>query len=252
MVDMSRNGTRLNGSRIERSVPMQVKPGDRLTVGPKDLEFRSERFASPSSHDPFRTLKELTTGQMVMVVGDVISFSTISQYTDEAVLLQGIDTVYSQLRRSLARHHGVLSNFVGDAFFASWELPSRPDAAEQAVSFALESNERVREVAPALALRDPSDKPIRMGWGISSGPAAVTTGTGGLTTVLGDTTNVAFRLAGIAGRGGWSEVIVTEAVHRQVSGIFRFSDRHEVAVKGRAGEVAVYGVQHLGPLGPGS
>jgi class 3 adenylate cyclase len=245
VVDLSRNGTRLNDSRIERSVPVQLRPGDRLRVGPAVLEFRSERFASSSSVDPHSTVKDLIAGPMVMVVGDVVSFSTMSQYTEETVLLEGIDTLYSELRQCLARHHGLLSNYAGDAFFASWELASRPDAAEEAVSFALESNQRVREIGPALALRDPSGEPIRMGWGISLGPAAMTSGSGRLMTVLGDATNVAFRLSAIAGRDGWSDVIVTKAVQEGLAGRFDFTEPHEVAVKGRSGNVAVYGARSL-------
>lgn len=250
VVDLSRNGTRVNGSRIERSVPVRLRPGDRLGVGPAELEFRSARFAAASDHDPFRTAKQLKTAPMVLVVGDVVSFSTISQYTDDEVLLRCIGTVYSELRDSLARHYGIVSNFVGDAFFASWELPSRPDAAEHAVSFALESNERVREIGPALELRDPSGDPIRMGWGISLGSAASTSATGRGTTVLGDATNLAFRLSGIAGRGGWPDVIVTEEVRGAISSSFSLSEPHEVEVRGRVGKVAVYGVERLGQPGP--
>ena len=245
VIDMSTNGTLVNGRRIERSVPVQLKPGDRLRIGPTELEFRSTRFVSVSGQDRSATVKSVITGQMVMAVGDVILFSTISEYTDERVLLEGIDALYSELRRSLARHHGVLSNYVGDAFFASWELASHPDAAEQAVSFALEANERIRAIGSALPLRDPSGGPIRMGWGIALGPAAMTSVTGRLMTVLGDTTNVAFRLSGMAGRSGWSDLIVTDAVHAATSGTFGFTDRYEVEVKGRVDKVAVYGAGHL-------
>ena len=243
VVDTSRNGTRLNGSRIERSVPVHLKPGDRLNVGPAELEFRSERFASSSSVDPGSTINELVTGQMVTVVGDVVSFSTMSQYTDEAVLLRDIDTVYAELRQLLARHHGVLGNYVGDAFFALWELANRADGVDQAVMFALRANQRVREIGPALSLRDPSGQPLRMGWGISLGPAAMSSASGRLMTVLGDATNVAFRLSAIAGRDEWSDVLVTRSVWKRVTGTFTFGERQEVTVKGRAGTVVVYGAR---------
>src|SRR5580700_951540 len=46
LTDLSTNGTRLNGQRIERSIPVQIKPGDRIRLGPAELEFRSRRFAA--------------------------------------------------------------------------------------------------------------------------------------------------------------------------------------------------------------
>jgi class 3 adenylate cyclase len=64
-------------------------------------------------------------------------------------------------------------------------------------------------------------------------------------TVLGDATNVAFRLSAIAGRDGWSDVIVTRAVQEGLTGRFEFTEPHEVAVKGRMGTVAVYGARPL-------
>lgn len=245
VLDMSTNGTRVNGSRIERSVPVQIRPGDRLRVGGTELEFRSRQFTADHSHDPFETVKDIRTEQMLMAVGDVVSFSTISQYTDERTLLQGIDTLYSELRRLLARHRGTVSNYVGDAFFATWEVASVPDAAARAVSFALDAVDSVTGIGPLLPLRDPSGQPVRMGWGISLGPAAVSSVTGMLVTVLGDSTNVAFRLSGLAGRDGWPDVVVTAAVQAEASGGFAFTQGAEVEVKGRVGRETVHGARRL-------
>ena len=64
---------------------------------------------------------------MVMVVGDIIGFSTIAETTGDRVLLENIDRLYAGLRQILARHHGTLSNYVGDAFFATWEAAA-PDS----------------------------------------------------------------------------------------------------------------------------
>ena len=52
-----------------------------------------------------------------------------------------------------------------------------------------------------------------MGFGIGAGRAAVSMMAGAIVTVLGDATNVTFRLSGIASRSGWPDVVVTAAVH---------------------------------------
>ena len=46
LTDHSTNGTRLNGQRIERSVPVRIMPGDRVRLGGVELQFRSRRFAA--------------------------------------------------------------------------------------------------------------------------------------------------------------------------------------------------------------
>ena len=247
LVDRSTNGTRLNGSRMERSLPVQIMPGDRVQVGPVEFLFFSRNFIAQAEVDSRQTVRSVDMNELVMVVGDIVTFSTISEYTEGHVLLESIDRVYSELRRLLNTHHGTLSNYVGDAFFATWETGAAPEAAASAVGFALGSAARVREVAPSLPLRDPDGQPIRMGFGVAMGPAAVGMMAGAIVNVLGDATNVTFRLSGIAARSGWPDVVVTDAVHALTAGMFTFDEPAEVDVKGRVGKVKVYGVAREAP-----
>ena len=254
LTDHSTNGTRINGQRIERSVPVRIKPGDRVRVGRAELQFRSRRFGVPAEGtDPatareLRTIKEVTVAEMAMVVGDVVGFSTIAETIADRVLLENIDRLYAELRQILARHHGTLTNYVGDAFFATWEAAALDEvpggaggAARSAVQFAVEAAETVPRVAAGLDLRDPGGGPVRMGWGVSLGPAAVSQLTGMLVTVLGDATNVAFRLSGLAARDGHPDVLVTDAVHRATSAAFAFTEPSAIQVKGRTRAVEVLG-----------
>ena len=82
----------------------------------------------PAAAQDLKTIRQINVTDMVMVVGDIIGFSTIAETTGDRVLLENIDHLYAGLRQILARHHGTLSNYVGDAFFATWEAadPDRP------------------------------------------------------------------------------------------------------------------------------
>jgi adenylate cyclase len=251
LTDHSTNGTRLNGRRIERFVPVRIRSGDRVLLGKTELEFRSPRFVGsdnrkPVSLDGMTTIHQAIVTEMVMVVGDVISFSTIAENTDDQVLLANIERLFARLLGILDRHHGTLANYAGDAFFATWEAGSgegvTSKGARAAVAFALEAAATVPLVAATLELRDPEGGPVRMGWGVSSGPAAVSGRNGPLVTVLGDATNVAFRLSGIAGRDGSPEVLVTGDVHRKIETGFAFTPLPAVQVKGRRKLVEVLGV----------
>jgi adenylate cyclase len=250
LTDHSTNGTRLNGRRIERSVPVSIKPGDRVRLGQAELQFRSPRFTAMAGRVPGgakgrQTLREVAVMDMVMVVGDIVGFSTIAENTGDLVLLEAVDRLYAELRQILSRHHGTLSNYVGDAFFATWEVAAVPDAARAAVAFAVEAAETVPRIAAGLDLRDPGGRPLRMGWGVASGTAAVSQLTGMLVTVLGDATNVAFRLSAIAGREGRAGVLVTQAVHRATSEGFAFTPPSAIQVKGRTQAVEVLGASRL-------
>ena len=245
LTDCSTNGTRLNGQRIERSVPVRIMPGDQVRLGGAELQFRSRRFAAMSGTGALETVRHITVADMAMVVGDIVAFSSIAEHTDDRVLLENIDRLYAQLRQILARHHGTLSNYVGDAFFATWEAAIAPDAARAAVAFAVEAAEIVPRIAAGLDLRDPAGQTLRMGWGVARGPAAVSLLTGMLVSVLGDTTNVAFRLSGIAGRAGRPDVLVTDAVHRATATTFAFTPPEAIRVKGRSQAVEVLGASRL-------
>src|SRR5580658_7131112 len=71
LTDHSTNGTRLNGKRIERSIPVRIKPGDRVRLGQAELQFRSRRFSATSAAVAMATLREINVTDMVMVVGDI-------------------------------------------------------------------------------------------------------------------------------------------------------------------------------------
>jgi adenylate cyclase len=245
LTDRSTNGTRLNGHRIERSTPTPIKPGDRVRLGDTELQFRSRRFTGAAPTGARETVRQIAVTDMVMVVGDIVSFSSIAEYTDDRVLLENIDRLYAELRRILARHHGTLSNYVGDAFFATWEAAGTPDAARAAVTFAVEAAETVPRIAAGLDLRDPAGAPIQMGWGVARGPAAVSLMTGMLVSVLGDTTNVAFRLSGVAARDGRPAVLVTDAVHRATAPSFAFTAPSAIRLKGRTQTVEALGAGRL-------
>ena len=75
------------------------------------------------------------------------------------------------------------------------------------------------------------------------GAASVTSLTGVLLGVVGDAANLAFRLSSLAGRGGRSDVMVTEAVWRKVEDLFPFGEVAPVEVKGRRGAEGVRGLQ---------
>jgi adenylate cyclase len=243
VIDTSTNGTLLNGMRLERAVPRPIRPGDEIRIGDVALTFRSQRFtAAVAAMPPGRTRTRISQAAMVMVVGDIVNYSTISQVTDEGVIAQSLHTLWDEVGGVLHAHQGTLNHYAGDAIFAIWEASRFPDAAERAIEFALAANRLVEELGPTLPLRGPDNSPIRMGWGVAVGRVALAAMTRSVEAVIGDSTNVTFRLAGLAGRDGRAAVMVTSGVRRTVDEHFTWGDGEKVELKGRRGTETVFPV----------
>lgn len=242
VIDLSTNGTHLNGSRLGRAQPAMIRSGDRLVVGETQFEFRSEGFTGRSTEDPDSTRAQVVQSMMMMVAGDITNFSTISQVTDSEVVASSIRMLYSELTTELAARRGTLSYYAGDALYAVWEVKHIPDANELAVDFALAASRRVTEVAPDLPLRSSDGAPVSMGWGVVKGRGAVVALPQSAVSVIGDATNLVFRLSGLAGRDGRAPVIVTDAARVAVVDRFVWGEPELVPTKGRSGEERVYPV----------
>jgi class 3 adenylate cyclase len=242
VIDTSTNGSYLNGLRLGRALAEIIRPGDRITVGETQLEFRSERFAGDAPDDGGATRSAVTSSTMMFVVGDITNYSTISQVTDGEVVASALQALYAELTTVLTQRRGTLSSYAGDALYAVWELKHIPDANALAVDFALAVHERVTEVAPQLPLRGPDGAPVQMGWGVVRGAGTVIGLPHSAVSVLGDATNLAFRLSGIAGRQGQAPVIVTEGAREAVADRFVWGQPVRVPTKGRSGEETVYPV----------
>lgn len=242
VIDTSTNGTLVNGMRLERAVPLPIRPGDEIRIGDVALTFRSQRFTATAGVPPGRTRARISKARMVMVVGDIVNYSTISQVTDNGVMAQSLNTLWHELGGVLRAHHGTLNHYAGDALFAVWELRRFPDAAELAIDFALAANRLVEKLGPELPLRGPDGSPIHMGWGVVQGTAALAAMTRSVEAVIGDSTNVAFRLAGLAGRNGRAAVMVISGVHDAVAAHFTWGEGEHVEIKGRHGLETVFPV----------
>ena len=249
LIDTSSNGTSLNGQRLERAVLLPIKPGDEIRIGDVALTFRSQRFTTVQGFDPKRTQARIGRAAMVMVVGDIVNYSTISQVTDEQVMAHSLHTLWNRLGAVLRAHQGTLNHYAGDALFAVWEAARFPDAAERAIDFALAANRLVEDIGPELPLRGPDGLPIHMGWGVVQGMAAVAAMTRSVDALIGDATNVAFRLSGLAGRLGRGAVLATSGVHSAVAPQFIWGTSESVEIKGRHGMETVFSVIAREPFG---
>jgi adenylate cyclase len=242
VIDTSTNGTSVNGMRVARGLPRRIRPNDEIQIGNLALTFRSARFNAVEGPDAGFTRARISSTTMVMVVGDITNYSTIAQFTDSTVIARSLNLLWHELGTTLTAHRGTLNHYAGDALYAVWDLEMLPQANELAINFALAANRRVQELGPGLPLRGPDGSPIHMGWGVVRGTAALAAMTRSVEAVIGDSTNVAFRLAGLAGRHGRADVMVTAAVHAAARAHFSWGEAEHVEIKGRDGRETVFPV----------
>jgi adenylate cyclase len=242
VIDTSTNGTSVNGMRLARGLPQRIRPHDTIQIGNVALTFQSTRFNGADAPDSGYTRARISSATMVMVVGDITNYSTIAQFTNNTVIARSLNLLWHELGSILTAHRGTLNHYAGDALYAVWELEMLPRANELAINFALAANRRVEQLGPELPLRGPDGSPIHMGWGVVRGTAALAAMTRSVEAVIGDSTNVAFRLAGLAGRHGRAAVMVTAAVQAAAAAHFSWGAAEHVEIKGRDGRETVFPV----------
>lgn len=240
--DTSTNGTRLNGVRLQRAVPVALSPGDVLSLGQSQLEVQLPARPDPPPRRLRTTVLEEPHARMAMVAGDVVGFSGLAERSSSEHVANGVQRLFDALGEPLRSHRGMVSHVAGDALFAVWDLGEDAAGAERAVAFARDARAVVERVARELPLRYADGSPLRMGWGVSIGDVAWSRLATGLDTILGDPANVAFRLSTMAAREGRAEILMTAEIAELVIGDLPSAELSPMTVKGRATPVHVVSV----------
>jgi class 3 adenylate cyclase len=136
---------------------------------------------------------------------DVRGFTAMSATSAPADMAERITTLYRWAAAEVARHHGFVDKFAGDAVMATF------NATGARVEHVREALEAGLALTGKAALLD-----LGLGIGIAVGPAVVgPTLADGNVSVLGSTTNLAARLQTAARPG---EIILSAEAHRRVEG----------------------------------
>ena len=179
---------------------------------------------------PAKVAEPSTTGERFVTVlfADVRGYTEMSQSTAPSVMADKIASLQRSAAREIARHHGTVDKFAGDAVMATFNVSGASvDHAGHALRAAMAMRDRARYMGIALGI------------GIATGPAIV----GRLSrdanlSVLGETTNLASRLQGQAGP---NQIVLSEEAWRRLRD--HVDARHEMLeLKGFAHPVPAYRV----------
>lgn len=250
--DTGRNGTRLNDVRITPGVEHPLKDADVLEVG----TCRFHIISTQALEQRFEAESAISVTQIVALekyvthlVADVRGFSTFSQRSRSSDVYAVMAEIFALLSKTVHAYRGTVKDYAGDAIFAYWEHGDE-EVSQQAVYACRAACKQLSEcnyLMASLGGLDDGIAPLRIGWGLSTGK--VTLAHYGLrndnVAVVGDATNLAFRLSGLANKTLASPIILCTNTARLVNDILPVTSEGHVHTKGRTGKEHVYSLDDM-------
>ncbi|MEQ9490184.1 MAG: adenylate/guanylate cyclase domain-containing protein [Alphaproteobacteria bacterium] len=167
---------------------------------------------------------------------DLAGFSTMSEQLDPAGIVATLNEFFSDAVAAIEKHHGMVTQFQGDAILAVFNVPvALPDHEKHAIATA-------REIAATVAGRDYAGQKLTCRIGINTGTlvAGAVGAAGRLNyTVHGDAVNIAARLESMNKDYG-TTILVSETTVDTAEGSATFRQIGSLPIRGREKPVCVY------------
>jgi len=184
--------------------------------------------------------------QVTMLFADLRGFTALCDRLDPDVTVKILNDYFGHMNRAIARHHGHVTEFVGDGLLALFgALEPNPWQQRDAVLAALDM--RVELARYNETLRASGLPELRFGIGIHCGEVvAGVIGTAGLAkfSVTGDPINVASRVEGLTSKHE-VDLLITEEIRRSIGNEFLFQPMPASYVKGKAEPIQTYYVESV-------
>jgi adenylate cyclase len=199
LIDMgSRNSSFVNERRL--STPIQLRDGDRLTLGNAQMTFRNPHEtgedAALQQEDDSATALHLMQCLVSVLVIDIRGFTVMSQHVEDAVLCQVTGTWFGEADRIMRNHGSAAEKYIGDAVMAVW-LHRVKGQEHLEILEILRAVREFADITASLSARFGLTDSLQIGAGLNTGLATV--GNIGATrvtdyTATGECVNAAFRL----------------------------------------------------------
>lgn len=223
---------------------LMVLEGQRATLGDAVVEA-----ALNSIREKLATLQEAPPPseqqrkQATILFADISGLSVLSEKMDMDVedVMELINRLWQRLDRVIVAHGGTIDKHIGDQVMAVWGTQgAREDDPERAIRAALALQAELQQVEVGGGAA-----PLQIRSGINTGPVLLgAVGTTGEYTAMGDTVNLASRLAHAAPPG---RLLISHDSYRHVRGLFDVQALDPLVVRGKREPVQVYLVYQAKP-----
>lgn len=247
--DMSKNGTWVNNVRLAAGSTKELADGDVVKLGETLLHLRCPGAPPFNNNDKLESTQTLVTPREMIVtnvVADVRGFCSMAQTEEPYHVYEVMKEIIQTFCAIVHDHKGTIKDYSGDEVYAFWEHGSEfcKEQAVAACRTALKQAQTVNQIRTKLSGLNEAAKCLRLGWGITTGRVTMSHYGWRVTdlTLVGDCTNAAFRLSGIANKDLPCEIVMCSETAGLVGDILPMADLGFVSLRGRSGQEHVYGM----------
>jgi class 3 adenylate cyclase/tetratricopeptide (TPR) repeat protein len=178
---------------------------------------------------------------VTVLFSDLTGYTVMSEKLDPEEVKEITSQVFGEIAKIVGKYDGFIEKYAGDAVMALFGVPqAHEDDPVRAIKAAREIHAAVNAISPKF--EENIGQPLEMHSGINTG--LVVTGNvdmeKGTHGVVGDTINLASRLADLAKPG---EIIVSLATRQLSAPHFKVKRIKPVTIKGKAQPISVYRVE---------
>jgi adenylate cyclase len=241
----------VNNVRLTAGSSQCLADGDEIQIGETVIRVRCPDLVTHDKEDTDINGTMVTSMNVIVtnLVADVRGFSSMAQTEDSSQVYALMKEVISTFSAIVYDYKGTIKDYVGDAVYAFWDHRFEPNK-EQAVlacQAALKQAQTVNQIRAKLSGTNPAVEYLRLGWGITTGKVTLSHyGSRAIDLALvGDCTNLAFRLSGTANKDLSSEIVICS----ETADLVRDTPQLEVfglgsiCVRGRIGKEHVFGIK---------
>lgn len=250
ITDFSKNGTWVNGTRLTSGLKHNLIANDIIKIGKniiKVVKLPKETENEESAKYDSSTFIEIQQSVIVTnVVVDVRGFTSMTQKQDckdTFIIMREIFEVFSRIIRD---YNGTVKDYAGDAVFSFWvhEDKLEKNIALKACHATLSQKNSIQNIENNVSDKLNRTYKLNFGWGITTGNVTISHYGERYAdiAVVGDCTNLAFRLSSIANKEIQSQIILCEETATLVKDDIEIIDLQKIKTKGRKGKEHIYGV----------
>lgn len=186
--------------------------------------------------DALRSPRRSPRRQVTVVFADLCGYTTLSEGADPEDVMAMLNDLWGEVDQQFEALRGTVMAHMGDGLMAVWGADEATEEdAERAVQASLRAIEHVERHGIVV---DGIRREATLSVGVHTGQVHVgVVGTQNEFSAIGDTTNVAARLEGIASPG---RVVISRDTYHQVRGVFDVSEAGSLELKGRRVPVTAY------------
>ncbi|HEY9648306.1 MAG TPA: adenylate/guanylate cyclase domain-containing protein [Chroococcidiopsis sp.] len=219
----------------------------RLAIDAEDLELINRQI-----HGKITPTSIGQEKQIAILFADIRGFTTFSELLPPYDVIYVLNRYFHRMGKAIARHGGMINNYMGDGLMAlfGWDDPTR--AAERAVRAALDMQAEMEQFNAYL--ESMYHHRLQIGIGIHYGQAVIgvvgASADNNQITAIGDAVNLASRIESANKRVG-TQLLISEQVYAEVRDRVTINQQCSLEIPGKSGIYVLYEVTDIAPLTAG-